>query len=310
MLKPIKKNATIGVIAPAYTPDPEKLSMGIEYLRSRGYKVVEGRSLSASYGHFAGVDQVRLDDLHEMYHHSEIEAIFCARGGWGCLKYIDKLDYELIRRKAKVLVGYSDITTLQLAIFKKTGIPSLSGPMVAVEMGTGILNYTEEHFFNQLYNTSARYDLDMNLTGLSILNEGKADGILLGGCLSLLASQLGTPYMPSFKGSILFIEDVGESSYKIDRYLAQLKQADILNSISGAILGEFIDCDPEDDDSKSFKVMDIIHEYFDSLDIPVVYEFPYGHGMKKVTMPIGVYTILDTKKCLLSFANPFRTRST
>jgi muramoyltetrapeptide carboxypeptidase len=149
----------------------------------------------------------------------------------------------------------------------------------------------------------------MSLTGLKVLNNGKTDGVLLGGCLSLITSQLGTPYMPSFKGSILFIEDVGESSYKIDRYLAQLKQADILNSISGAILGEFIDCDPEQDDNKSFKVLNILHEYFDPLDIPVVCDFPYGHGMKKVTMPIGVHTIMDTQNGLLSFTNPFMPRS-
>jgi len=307
MLRPIQKNSTIGVIAPAYAPDPDRLNLGIEYLHSQGYSVIKGKSTESVHGHFAGEDDIRLSDLHNMYQRSDVDAIFCARGGWGCLKYIDRIDYELIKKNPKALVGYSDITTLQLAIFQQTGLPSISGPMVAVEMGTGILDFTEKHFFDQVFNSSDTYQIDLDNVGAKTMKSGKASGTLLGGCLSLIASQIGTKYMPSFEGSILFIEDVGESSYKIDRYLAQIRQSGILHSVNGAILGQFLDCDPEEDDKKSFSITDILHEYFDHLKIPVIYNFPYGHGMKKISMPLGVTTVLDTQNKSLQFGNPFRS---
>jgi muramoyltetrapeptide carboxypeptidase len=240
-----------------------------------------------------------------MYSDPEIDAIFCARGGWGCLRYVDQLDFELIRRNPKMLVGYSDITTLQLAIYHKTGIPSFSGPMVAVEMGRGILEFTGQHFWGQLYNKEDQYRINLMDVGAAVLRPGQAEGTLLGGCLSLVACQLGSDFMPDFRNAILFIEDVGESSYKIDRYLAQLRQAGILDEVSGVILGEFIDCDPEPDDTDSFPVRDILLDYFGSASVPVVESFPYGHGMKKIAMPLGVQVAIDTKKSNLIFTNPF-----
>jgi muramoyltetrapeptide carboxypeptidase len=147
--------------------------------------------------------------------------------------------------------------------------------------------------------------VDLKETGADIISQGSTEGILLGGCLSLVACQLGSDYMPEFENSILFIEDIGENPYKIDRYLSQLKQAGILNRIKGAILGEFIDCDPEPDDKDSFPVQDILLDYFESLSIPVLANFPYGHGMKKISMPLGLPVSFDTNKAQLRFSNPF-----
>lgn len=305
MLNPVKPDSTIGVIAPAYAPVPERLERGIRYLKDKGFRVAEGRSLAAKKGHFAGDDQLRLDDLHRMYADPEVDAIICARGGWGCLRYVDRIDFDLIRSNPKLLTGYSDITTLQLAILKETGLPSLSGPMVAVEMGLGIPAFTEKHFFNQIFNKEPQYSFNLHENGADVFNSGRAEGILQGGCLSLIASQLGTPFQPGFKDAVLFIEDVGESSYKIDRFLAQLKQSGILYSVRGVILGEFLDCDPEPGDMESSKINDLIHDYFGDLPVPVIYNFPYGHSLKKISIPLGVQATIDTDTGQVTFGNPF-----
>jgi muramoyltetrapeptide carboxypeptidase len=303
MLKKLSTGSTISVIAPAFPANPEKIELGITYLESRGYKVKRGKSLQGNFGYLSTSDEQRAHDLNNSFADPQIDAIICARGGWGGLRILDMLDYKTIAQNPKALVGYSDITTLQLAIWTKCKIPSISGPMVAVEMASGILDFTEEHFWKQINNPHTFYDIDLAKLDIKTWNPGTCEGTLLGGCLSMVSHQLGTPYSPDYKGSILFIEDVGEEPYKIDRYLAHLKQAGIFNNINGLIIGQFLDC--TDDGEKSFTVEEILHQYFDTATFPVLYNFPYGHGMKKISMPVGIETNLDTSKGLLSFKNPF-----
>lgn len=305
-LRPLKPGGKIGIIAPAFPPDPEKLQKGIDYLLGLGYELELGDSLTARHGYFAGTDQLRLDDLHRMFADTSVDAIICARGGWGGLRILDKIDYELIEKNPKALVGYSDVTTLQLAIWHKTKLPSFSGPMVAVEMGSGILPFTSDNFWGQIQNTKSDFIFDFSVPEIEIWNAGQAQGILLGGCLSMIAHQLGTPYSPDYNGSILFLEEVGEKPYKIDRYLAQLKQAGVFERISGLIIGDFIDCQDDNVDQNSFSFMEVLNEYFAQDPYPVIFNFPYGHGMKKVSMPIGVKTKLDSVKQLLTLQNPFK----
>ncbi|NOX88455.1 MAG: LD-carboxypeptidase, partial [Calditrichaeota bacterium] len=226
-LKTLSEGSTIGVIAPAFPPDAQKLAKGLQYLKNLGYNIKEGKSLTARHLYFAGSDQLRIAEIEAMFADPKVDAIFCARGGWGTLRLLDKLNYDLIRQNPKVLVGYSDVTTLQLAIYQMTEIPSLSGPMVAVEMGNGILDFTEKHFWDQIQNPEPWYSFVFRDEDVETWSEGEARGLLTGGCLSMLAHQLGTPFMPDLTGAILFLEDVGESPYKIDRYLAQLYQAGI-----------------------------------------------------------------------------------
>jgi muramoyltetrapeptide carboxypeptidase len=305
MLKKLTTGSTIAVIAPAFPPNPEKTELGITYLEGLGYKIKRGKSLQGNFGYLSSTDEQRAAEVNNSFADPQVDAIICARGGWGGLRILDMLDYKTIAQNPKTLVGYSDITTLQLAIWAKCSVPSISGPMVAVEMATGILDFTEQHFWGQMNNFDKSYSIDLTEIKSEIHKEGYAEGTLLGGCLSMVSNQLGTPYSPNYNNAILFIEDVGEEPYKIDRYLAHLKQAGILNSISGLIIGEFLDC--TDDGEKSFTVEEILHQYFDDLDYPVIYNFPYGHGMKKVSMPIGSKTKLDTKNSLLIFENPFIT---
>ncbi|MBD3223492.1 MAG: LD-carboxypeptidase [Caldithrix sp.] len=305
MLRKIKKNGTLGLIAPAFPANETKLDKGITYLKSLGYTIKEGQSVRERWGYFAGTDEMRIHDLHDMYADDEIDAIICARGGWGTLRLLDRVDYTLISRDPKALIGYSDITTLQLAIFHKSGIPSISGPMVAVEMGAGILDFTEHHFFNFINNTQKTYTIDYKDAESVVWHPGKAEGKILGGCLSMVAHQLGTPFSPDYTGSIMFLEDIDESPYKVDRYLAQMRQAGLFDNLNGLILGEFIECEDDNEQRASFTIEEVLHDYFDGVSYPVVYNFPYGHGSRKVSMPIGVYSYWNTGTQTIELHNPF-----
>ena len=304
MIRSIKANSTIGVITPAWVPHEERMKSGIQYLEDKGYTVKIGKNVGKIHGYFAGTDEERASDINEMFVDPEVDMIICARGGWGGLRLVDKLDYDQIRINPKLLVGYSDITTLQLAIWKKIGIPSISGPMVAVEMGKGILPFTEQHFLDQLYNENPVYVFNYQESQTSVFKAGRGEGILLGGCLSLVSHLIGTPYMPDYSGAILFLEDIGEKPYKIDRYLAHLNQAGIFDQINGLILGDFIDCGA-DENEVSFHLDEILDDYFREVSYPVIRNFPYGHGDIKFSMPVGVYTVLDTERDELRLANPF-----
>jgi muramoyltetrapeptide carboxypeptidase len=303
-MKAVAANSTVGIISPAWIPLDDRMQHGIQYLKNKGFRVKMGSNIGRTHGYFAGTDSERVDDIHQMFKDPEVDMIVCARGGWGGLRLIDKIDYELIRQNPKLFVGYSDITTLQLAIWTKSKIPSLSGPMVGVEMGKGILPFTEQHFLDQIYNTRSEYHFNYLGTQTAVMKSGQVEGKLLGGCLSLVCHLLGTTYSPNYNGAILFLEDVGEKPYKIDRYLAHLKQSGVFDQINGLILGDFIDCEPEKNEV-SFYLAEILDDYFSDVSFPVLRKFPYGHGDFKFSMPIGVKTVLDTDLGELRFANPF-----
>jgi muramoyltetrapeptide carboxypeptidase len=304
MLIRIHKYSKIGIIAPAFQPDPQKLEAGIQYLKNMNYSIVRGRSLKAKYGYLAGDDKLRTDDIHQMFADPEITAILCARGGWGCLRLLDKLDYNLIKNNPKAFIGYSDITTMQLAFWAKIALPSLSGPMVAVEMSQSIASFTENHFWRQINNTNTFYQFQFETDIIHTWNHGRTEGTLLGGCLAMVAHLLGTPFSPDYSDCILFLEDVGEEPYRIDRYLSQLKQAGTFKKIKGLILGNFIE--PDINIQKdSFTIKEVLEQYFNDANYPVVYNFPYGHGDIKFTMPIGANAILDTGDRILKIANIF-----
>jgi len=304
MFKPIQSGSTIGVIAPAWIASRPRLEQGKTYLKKRGFLVKEGKCLNKKRGYFAGTEAERVEDIHMMFSDPEISMILCTRGGWGSLRLLDRLDFDLIGNNPKPLVGYSDVTTLQLAIWAKCGLPSFSGPMLAVEMADGIDAFTEKHFWGLVQNRRPEYSYRFEKSSGTVLKKGKASGTLLGGCLSLVSHLLGTSYTPDYSGSVLFLEDVGEKPYKIDRYLAHLKQAGIFDQINALILGEFIDCEDKQND-KSFSLNDILLDYFSNAPFPVLMNFPYGHGKVKITMPVGVTAQIDTSKKMIKFANPF-----
>jgi muramoyltetrapeptide carboxypeptidase len=297
-VKPVRlsKNATIGIVSPASRPlDEGVYRQGISYLENLGYKVIESEHVLNRRGYLAGEDFDRAADLNKMFQNPDVDAIICSRGGYGTPRIIDQIDFKAIQTNPKIFIGYSDITSLNLAIWQQTGLVTFSGAMVAVEMGKGIDPFTEQHFWKMLTSVEPIGSLS-NPPDLpiKIFKPGKAEGILLGGCLSLINVLLGTRYCPNFKDAILFIEDIDEEPYRVDRYLAQLKLAGILNQVAGIVVGQFIDCEPSEPEKPYLKLDEIFEDYFGSLNIPIIANFAYGHGSIKHIMPIGVPAILDT----------------
>lgn len=297
--------ATFGIIAPAFQADPQKLAAGIRNLQKKGHNIITGNSIEKKHFYFSGSDRERADDINNMFVNPDVDAILCTRGGWGSLRLLDKLDYELISRHPKLLIGYSDITSLQLAIWNKCAIPSLSGPLVAVDFAGSLSGFTACHFWKQIYNSQTLYRYEFDQPDIEIWNHGQAEGLLLGGCLSMIIHQLGTPYSPDYRDAILFIEDIGDEPYKIDRNLSQLEQSGILKDLKGLIIGQFIDCRDNHQSRNHISIRMVLQEFFQNRPYPVIYNFPYGHSAIMFSLPIGITAQINSERKTLTLANLF-----
>jgi len=297
----LRKGDLIGVVSPASPPSAqEKIDKGVQYLERLGYRVKVGRHVMAQLGYLAGTDEQRADDLNSMLRDPEVKAIFAVRGGYGTPRLLHRVDYRTIRRNPKIIVGYSDLTALQLAIFKKTGLVTFSGPMVGVEMWEQIDPFTEEHFWRVLTSATRIGKLANPDEQLAVFDKrGMASGRLLGGTFSLLMSLIGTPYFPDLRRSILVLEDVDEAPHRVDRMFAQLTHAGILRKISGLVLGVFTDCVPTDPTKPYLTIDQVLQEAMQSVGCPVVANFQYGHIPRKLTLPIGLRARLDTRRGVL-----------
>lgn len=305
IIKPpaLKKGSVVGLIAPASPPTvPDKITKGAEYLERLGYRVKLGKHISKVHGYLAGTDQERADDIHEMFADKQVKAIIAVRGGYGTPRLLPLLNFSLIKKNPKILVGYSDLTALQLAIFKKTGLITFAGPMAGVEMWKEIDPFTEEHFWTML-TSKKKYGVVKNPDGkeLTTLNTGIASGRLLGGNLSLISSIIGSPYIPSFKKSLLFIEEIEEECYRFDRMMNHLRIANILKETNGVIVGELTDVKASDTSKPFLTVEQILNDYLEPLKKPTVTGLAHGHIPKKLTIPIGIKGTLSASKRTLSF---------
>jgi muramoyltetrapeptide carboxypeptidase len=300
VIKPphLKKGDLIGVISPASAPSSlEKIEKGVRYLESLGYRVKVGAHAAKVQGHLAGTDEERAADLNAMLNDKAVKAIFAVRGGYGTPRLLPLVDYRAAKRNPKIIVGYSDMTALQLALFRKTGLVTFSGPMLGVEMWNSIDPYTEEQFW-RVVSLPKKVVMLANPPEepVNALRTGVATGRLLGGNLSLLGSLLGTPYAPDFRKSILILEEVDEAPHRVDRMLMQLANAGILGKLSGLVLGKFTDCVPKDASQPHFTVEQVLAQYAERLSVPVLGNLQYGHIPKKLTIPIGAKARIDTKK--------------
>ena len=298
-LKPLRLRPgdLIGIVSPASTPSAqEKVDKGVRYLEGLGYRVKIGRHVMAQYGYLAGTDEERAADLNDMLHDPAVRAVFALRGGYGTPRILDLLDYRAARRDPKIIVGYSDITGLQLAFLRKSGLVTFSGPMVAVEMWDTLDPFTEENFW-RVITSSSRVGILQNPNDEPLVahNKGKASGILVGGNFSLLASLIGTPYLPNLRKAILVLEDVDEAPHRVDRMFAQLRHAGILKNIAGLVLGKFTDCVPSDPSKPHLTIEQVLQEAVSAVDCPVLTNLQYGHIAKKLTIPFGVRATLDTR---------------
>ena len=301
VIKPqrIRKGDTIGIISPASSPDDlTRIEKSVNYFEKLGYRVEVGKNVWKERGYLAGEDSERLDDFHAMFKNKNVKAIFCVRGGYGSGRLLDKINYKLIKENPKIFVGYSDITALQLAIFSHTGLVTFAGPMPAVDFWQDeVSKFTEENFWRLITsNKKIGKLINPNGEGFYLLAKGKTEGRLLGGNLALITSLMGTKYLPSFKNSILLLEDIGEPPYRVDRFLNQLRLGNILHDTSGIILGRFVDCYENDTSKKTLTLNQVITDYFEKLNKPGIYNFKHGHISENISIPFGLKCNLNASR--------------
>lgn len=304
--KAIKQGDVIGVIAPASAPaSQEKIDKGAEYLEGLGYRVKLGKNVRALRGFLAGTDQQRAADINEMFGDKRVRAIMAVRGGYGTPRLLPLIDYALVKRNPKIFVGYSDLTALQLAMFAKTGLISFSGPMVGVEMSKGIDPFTEENFWKMVTSTK-KLGVMNNPDGRSLetIHKGVTAGILLGGNLSMMTSIAGSPYLPSFKNSILYLEEIEEECYRFDRMMNQLKLAGIFKDTKGILICELTDVKPSDTSKPFLTAEEVLTDYLSPLKKPILKGLVYGHVARKLTMPVGIRARMDANAGSIELIEP------
>lgn len=290
---PLRRGDRIGVAAPAGPPDPKRLRAGIAVLERRGFSVVPGRHLLDRQAYLAGADADRLDDLNRMLRDPDLAAVWFARGGYGLHRIAGGIDLGALRRAPKALIGYSDITVVQAAAWRRLRLGSYQGPMVQ-ELGD-----RRAYDAPSLWRALAGRPLRLRYPAASIVRPGRGRGPLVGGCLSLLVSLVGTPYEPPLDGAILYWEEVNEAPFRIDRMLAHLRLAGRLKRLAGMVVGRLVAYRARR--AGDFLPLEaILDTHLAGTDYPVVIDLPAGHGEGKVTLPMGAMARLDTTARLLS----------
>ncbi|MYZ36913.1 LD-carboxypeptidase [Streptomyces sp. SID4917] len=299
----LRPGAKVAVVAPSGPVPPERLEAGLDILRGWDLDPVVAPhvlDVHPQLGYLAGTDEDRASDLQEAWCDPSVSAVLCARGGYGVQRMADLLDWTAMRAAGpKVFVGYSDITALHEAFARRMGLATLHGPMVAT---VGFLKdaTTQESLRATLFEPDSVRTLGRDTA--RPLVPGRARGVTLGGCVSLLAADLGTPYgRPSAAGGLLLIEDVGEEPYRLDRVLTQLVRSGWLDGVAGVALGSWTECGPYD------AVRTLFLDRLGGLGVPVVEELGFGHGESTLTMPLGVPAVLDAESGTLTLEVPALT---
>lgn len=289
----LKKGDTVGLICPSSPISTERIAKCKAAVEALGYKVKAADNLDTNYaGYMAGDGKVRGEWINKMFADSEVKAVFCVRGGDGSSRVMEHLDYQIIRDNPKIFVGYSDVTNLHLAINRNCGLVTFHGPMVSSNMTDDFDEESKESLFSAL---SAEEDYAFkNPKGFAIevLKEGSAAGRLTGGNLSLLSASIGTPYEVDTRDSILFIEEVGESITKIEKWAFHLRNAGKLKTCRGILLGQFTNVVNEN--CPAFDTARCFEDVLDGFDIPVMYNIQSGHGKPMMTLPMGAECSMDT----------------
>ncbi|WP_329137915.1 LD-carboxypeptidase [Streptomyces sp. NBC_01476] len=289
----------IGIVAPSGPVPRERLDAGLDILRAWDLEPVVAPHVLDDHpcGYLAGGDRERAEDLQAAWCDPALAAVLCARGGYGVQRMVDLLDWTAMGEAApKAFIGYSDITALHEAFATRLGLATLHGPMAAAPtfLKDGP---TQDHLRRTLFTPQEVRTLAPR--SARTLLPGRAEGVTLGGCVSLLAAELGTPYArPSAAGGILVLEDVGEEAYRLDRILTQLLRSGWLDGVAGIVLGSWEDCGPYEE------VRALMLDRLGGLGVPVVEEFGFGHCPSTLTVPLGVPAVLDADAATLTFEAP------
>lgn len=294
----LKPGDTIAIVAPAGPVDVEKLKVYVTQLEQAGYRVQMSETIGRKSTYLAGTDDERVNELNQAIRDSQVRAIFPARGGYGLTRILDKIDYEALAKDPKVIIGYSDLTALHLAVARHVGLVTFHSPMPMSDLWKGRapeVSYAGDLFLRTL--EQSRYS--SGTVGYEIpypanhrpeaLAKGKATGRLLGGNLTLITATLGTEYAIQPQGIVLFLEDIEEAPYRVDRMLSQLRLCGVLEQVSGVVLGDFT----YKNGSEKKQMEAVFRDYFDGAKYPVIWNFPVGHIAENATLPQGVLVELD-----------------
>lgn len=288
---PLAPGDVLGLIAPSSAPrDPAHSDRGLDRLEEAGFEMRGPRRWPDQEGYLAAPHGDRLRRLNEQLNDPALDGLIAVRGGYGCLPLLPEIRYERFRRMPRLLVGYSDLSALQLAVLRRSGVPSLAGPMVDPDWAE-IDPWTEEQFLRLAGgNTPGPIGLHPPEDGVRVLAEGRARGRLIASNLTLLTRLIGTPYLPDLTGAILLLEDVGEPPYRIDGMLAQLVLAGHLQELGGLLFGRFSEGDAE---GPTLSLEEVLTRYADSVDGPVASDVAYGHERPLGSFPVGIEAALD-----------------
>lgn len=291
ILKPRRLNVgnTVGLISPGSSVSREDVEVFTKTLSQLGLKVKLGAHVLDQYGYLAGKDRDRAADINAMFADTSVQALLTMRGGWGCNRLLPLLDYNFIRQNPKILMGFSDITSLLLAIYTRSGVVTFHGPVGTSTWNPFSVSYVQRILFQAEKATLQNPDN----TPLEVITPGKARGRLLGGNLSVLAAMVGSSYLPNWQQTILFVEETGEDIYRVDRLLTQLKLAGILEQLAGFIFAQCTKCQAGEGDEPSLTLQQVLSDHIKPLEIPAWYGSAIGHILNKFTVPVGTQVEID-----------------
>ena len=293
---------TIAFCAPSGFLDSVRMSLAKTRLEEKGFYIIREDSIYRRWGYLAGTDAQRASELMSYFKDKSVRAIFPGTGGYGSTRILSMLDYDIIKSNPKIFIGFSDITALHIAFNQLANLITFHTPNPMYGLGSkkGLDPISELYFWSLLMNSNDyNYEIPFDLYGDSLkvqtMVPGIASGKLVGGNLSLICSTMGSVYEAKTMGSILFIEDVGEAPYRIDRYLSELKLAGKLDLVNGIIIGRFSRRETEAPDrSTDFQMHQVFQQYFSKMKVPVIFNFPSGHGSKNVSLPLGCIVEINT----------------
>lgn len=299
---------TVGLIAPASSDgDPRHVENAMTTLRGMGLAPKPGRHVADIYGYLSGTDADRAADINAMFADPAVRAIFTVRGGWGSARLLPLIDWDIVAANPKLLIGFSDVTALHLAIAAKAKFATIHAPNATGHWNVISWNSLWQLAFTgqaPLLGEAPGQDRTQDRWRTTAIRPGKASGRLLGGNLSVLSAMMGTPWLPDFNGAILFLEDVGEAEYRIDRMLNQLALAGVLGKVAGVIFGQCSRCASDAPDYAGFTVADVLGQHFARLAVPVLSGANIGHVNNQLSLPFGARVEMDADAGTIRLLEP------
>lgn len=292
------------MLSPAGPVNPAELAAGERFLEQRGYRVQRGRHVLARHGYLAGTDQQRLADLNRAIADPQIRAIFFSRGGYGTTRLLPGLDLDPLAERPRIFLGYSDLTALLNRITSQTGLVTYLGPMVASDMSKGLRGRTLRSFEAMIEGRAGEISISCRPGRAAagarkgFLRCGAVTAELAGGCLSMIVAAMGTVFQPLLQGKVLFLEEVNEPAYRLDRMLTQLLHGGMLDGLAGLIIGRLRGCGARG--AAGGGLRHLLAGLLGSVRCPVYFGFPSGHGPEKVVLPLGMPVTLDSSRGLVS----------